>query len=70
MLVLISFRPSIPVYNRGTLSKWMCSGQTEDNPQESEEVNCQQEWRALLQEEKGQEGRMQRALNLGLHTCS
>ena len=33
----------------GTLSRWMQNGQKEDDPQESEEVHCQQEWQALLQ---------------------
>ena len=47
----------------------MDAGQTEeDDLQESEQVHRQQqyEWQALLQEKKGQEGRMQTALNLGL----
>ena len=43
-------RRSIPVYNRRKLSRWMRSGLKEDNLQESEEVHCQKEWRALLLE--------------------
>ena len=30
-----------------------CGADKEDDPQESEEVHCQRQWRALLQEEKG-----------------